>query len=95
MNPELKHNEAQSRYELLMGERVAGHADYRKQGDVFVFTHTEIDQAFEGQGLGSKIAAFALGDVQKRGAKADPRCPFIAKYIDKHPEYAALVQRTA
>ena len=95
MNPELKHNEAQSRYELHLDGKLAGHADYRKHGDVVEFTHTETHKAFEGQGVGSKVAAFALEDVRRCGLKADPRCPFIAKYIEKHPEYTDLVHPRA
>ena len=55
----------------------------------------ETDKAFEGQGVGSKVAAFALEDVRRCGLKADPRCPFIAKYIEKHPEYTDLVHPRA
>lgn len=91
--PEVVHNEAQSRYELRLGGRVAGQAEYSRQGERVVFTHTEIEPGHEGQGLGSKLAAFALDDVKTRGLKAVPRCSFIAGYIQRHEkEYGALVQ---
>lgn len=93
MNPELKHNEAQYRYELHLDGQLAGHADYRRHGGVVEFTHTETNKAFEGQGVGSKVAAFALDDVRRSGLKADPRCPFIARFIEKNPQYADLVHK--
>jgi uncharacterized protein len=49
---------------------------------------------FEGQGLGSRLAAFALDDVRGRGLAAVPVCPFIAGYIRKHGEYRDLVTET-
>lgn len=95
MKHELKHNEAQSRYELHVDGRLASHADYRRHNDRVEFTHTQTTKAFEGQGIGSRVAAFALDDVRRCGLKADPRCPFIRNYIDKHPEYADLVHPRA
>jgi predicted GNAT family acetyltransferase len=53
--------------------------------------HTEVDDAFEGQGLGSQLAAGALDDVRRLGKRVVPRCPFIAKFIAHHPEHQDLV----
>lgn len=90
---ELVHNVGQSRYELRMGGRVAAKAEYRREGDAVCFTHTEVDNAYEGQGFGSRLAAFALDDVKSRGMKALPQCQFIAAYIARHEkEYGSLMQ---
>jgi uncharacterized protein len=92
--PELAHNEAASRYELHLNGQLLAQADYRLQGDTMRFTHTEVQPQYEGQGLGSRIAAFALDDAKSRGLKVRPQCPFIAKYIEKHEkEYGDLLVR--
>lgn len=90
--PELVHNEQARQYELhLDGERAAL-AAYRIEGDTVRFTHTEVQPQHEGQGMGSRLAAYALDDVKTRGLKALPQCPFIAKVIRKNEkEYGALV----
>jgi uncharacterized protein len=86
------HNHAQSRYELHVDGQVAAFAQYRREGDTICFTHTEVDTAYEGQGLGSRLAASALDDVKSRGLKADPRCEFMKSYIQRHEkEYGELV----
>lgn len=91
---ELANDEARSRYELRIGGRVAGQALYRREGDQVCFTHTEIEPGHEGQGLGSRLAAFALDDVKTRGLKALPQCRFIAGYIARHEkDYGELVAR--
>ena len=88
----VSNNEARSRYELQQDGEVAAFAQYEVQGDRVRFTHTEVDQRYEGQGLGSKLAAFALDDVKRRGMKAVPQCKFIASYIARHEkEYGDLV----
>jgi predicted GNAT family acetyltransferase len=91
---EAVHDEAQSRYELKREGRVVALARYHREGEAVVFTHTEVDQALEGQGLGSRLAGYALDDVRRRGWKAVPQCSFIAGYIARHEkEYGALVKR--
>jgi hypothetical protein len=91
--PRLVNNEAQSCYELHMDDQRAAQAQYRVEGGTVRFTHTEVDPAYEGQGLGSRLAAFALDDVKRRGLKVVPLCQFIAAYIARHQkEYADLLQ---
>lgn len=79
------------RYELLLGGAVAAYAEYNLLAHAVLFTHTEVLPAHEGQGLGSKLARFALDDVRGRGLKVIPACQFIAGYIRKHREYLDLV----
>ncbi len=80
-----------SRYEVTVDGRPAGHSDYRLRGDRVVFTHAEIDPAFEGLGVGSDLAQAALDDVRRRGLFAVPLCPFIKGWIERHPDYQDLV----
>jgi predicted GNAT family acetyltransferase len=84
-------NPARGRYEALIGNDLAGFAAYERHGDVVVFTHTRIEPAFEGRGVGGRLAAGALDDVRARGLAIVPRCPFIAEYVRRHPAYADLV----
>ncbi|MEU1983489.1 GNAT family N-acetyltransferase [Nocardia sp. NPDC019395] len=87
-------NADKDRYEVFYGGDLAGFAEYTERGSETVFTHTEIDSAFEGKGLGSKLAGFAIGDTVERERKIRPECPFIRGYLEKHPEYSAHVVGT-
>jgi uncharacterized protein len=80
-----------SRYELRLGGRVIGFVAYRRRSDRIVFIHTEIDESYEGRGLGRGLAEAALEDVRGQGLVVVPLCPFIARYIQEHPEYHELV----
>ena len=90
MSTEVINNETEQRYELHVDGALAGFARYRLRPDAVVFTHTEIFDAYEGQGLGGKLARAALDDVRSRGARVRPQCPFIAAWIDRHPDYQDL-----
>jgi len=80
-----------SRYELRLEGRVIGFAAYRRRNDRIVFIHTEVDESYEGRGLGNRLAKAALEDVRGKGLVVVPLCPFIARYIQQHPEYQDLV----
>lgn len=84
-------NSAESRYDASTDAGVvAGFAEYEDRDGVRVFTHTEVDDAFAGQGVASSLARGALDDVRQRGLRMRAKCEFIAKYVEKHPEYADL-----
>ena len=88
----LTNNADQHRYEISVDGTLAGYAEYNLLEGAVLFTHTEILEAFEGKGLGSKLARYALDDVRSKGVWAIPACKFIAGYIHKHPEYVDLVK---
>jgi uncharacterized protein len=78
-------------YEIeLDGERV-GRVTYRLADGMITFRHTEIDPSVGGRGLGSALVRFALDDARARGLTVIPRCPFVAAFIVRHPEYEELV----
>jgi predicted GNAT family acetyltransferase len=79
------------RYEVLVDGQVAGSAHFRVTPEAVVFTHTNVKSEYEGHGVGSALARGALDDVRARGERVVAECPFIAAYIDKHPEYADLL----
>ena len=79
------------RFVVLVDGVEAGAAYYRRVGDRVAFTHTEVSDAFQGRGVGSRLARGALDAVRGRGERVVPLCPFIAGYISGHPEYAELV----
>ena len=72
---------------------VAGFAAYRRYPDRIVFTHTVVDDAFEGRGVGSTLVRGALDAARDEGLRVVPQCPFVRSFIQRHPEYADLTSR--
>lgn len=83
-------NKAQCRFELETGGEIAI-AEYERDGDSMVFTHTVVPEEMEGHGLGSRLIKTALDTARIEGLSVVPQCAFVAAYIDAHPEYADLV----
>ncbi|SDX78554.1 hypothetical protein SAMN05660209_01231 [Geodermatophilus africanus] len=83
------------RYEARAADRVLGLAAYRRHGDRVVFTHTEVDPDAGGSGVGSTLVRGALDDVRAHGRRVVPRCPFVRAWIERHPDYADLVDTSA
>src|SRR5690606_19380608 len=90
---EVADNVAAARFEVRLDGTVVGFADYVLKGGTIILSHTEVQPEFEGRGLGSRLARAALDAARDAGLKVIPRCPSIARYIDRHPEYADLVAR--
>ena len=84
---------ASQRYEARLGDAVVGFSEYRRIGGRVVFFHTEVNPAFEGRGIGGRLAAGALDDTRSRGLTVTVKCPFIASYIARHPEYEDIRAR--
>jgi uncharacterized protein len=82
---------ARSRYEVTVDGELAGFSEYRQVEGTRVFTHTEVFDAYEGMGVGSTLARGALDDVRARARGLVAVCPFIAAYLERHGEYADLV----
>jgi predicted GNAT family acetyltransferase len=87
-------NPAAHRFEAHVGDTLAAFTHYRLAPGRVIFTHTETLPGFEGKGIASRLAAAALDEVRSRGLAVTPTCPFIAAYIERHPENADLVDRT-
>lgn len=89
-NLQVRKNEEKNRFELT----IAGHTalvEYVEMGKKIIYTHTEVPEAFKGQGLGTKLAQAVLDYAREHDLKVMPLCPFIAAWIRRHPEYRDLV----
>jgi uncharacterized protein len=88
---EVVDNPEEGRFEIRLDGETAGAAYYRLDEGRIVLTHTEVDRAHEGKGLGGRLARGVLDEVRSRGLAAMPMCPFMAGYIRSHPEYLDVV----
>lgn len=91
MTTEIVHNVPKQRYEIHVDGKFAGLTEAKPDGDVVVFPHTVIFDEFEGQGLAAVLVAGALDDVRKLGQTVVAECPYVARFIEKHAEYADLL----
>lgn len=90
--PVIRDNQEAHRFEAHVDGQLAGFAAYMLASKRIVFTHTEIDPQFEGQGVGSVLVRAALDTVRADGSrKVMPVCPFVKAWIQRHPDYQSLL----
>ena len=78
------------RFEIAVDGAVVGF-EYRRRPGVISLTHTEIDPARNGEGLGTLLIKAALDAARAEGLAVLPYCPFVRGFIDRHREYLDLV----
>ncbi|MFD7285459.1 GNAT family N-acetyltransferase [Streptomyces sp. NPDC059863] len=82
--------DAARRYEILVDGQRAGLTAFRDLGAQRVFFHTEVDEAFAGQGLAPQLVQQALADVRASGMRIVPVCPYVATFLKRHDEFADI-----
>ena len=90
MDGDVINSAARQRYELHADGGVAV-AYYEPRGQQIAFTHTVVPERLQGRGLASILIKAALADVRERGLKVIAECPFVARYIERHPEERDLL----
>jgi hypothetical protein len=90
----VRNDPAGNRYELLIDGVRAGDLHYLPTRGAVVLVHTEIAPELEGQGFGGRLIAGALEDLRARELIIIPVCPFVRSYLERHLEYADLLERS-
>lgn len=80
------------RYEAVLNGQVVGFAEYRPLKEAVMFTHTEVNQNMEGQGVASALIRQALEQTRTDHKWVIPMCPFVVAFIQRHPEYLDTVK---
>jgi predicted GNAT family acetyltransferase len=80
------------RFELERDGHVAS-LQYTVAGHVLALLHTELPDALRGSGIASTLAQTALDWARDHHLKVDVVCPFVAAFLETHPEYSDLVLR--
>ena len=65
---------------------------YREAGGrILDFDHTFVPVALRGGGVASQLTQHALRYAREHGFKVIASCPFVAAYIERHPEQRDLL----
>ena len=88
---EFRNDAEHGRYVLEEDGKTAARTEYQDRHDRLFFAHTEVDPAYEGQGLAGQLVEQALDDVRRLGRTIVPLCSYVRGWIERHPEYDDLV----
>lgn len=53
--------------------------------------HTEVDPKLRGHGVAEALAEAAIEHVRTHGLHIVPSCPYVQRWLTKHPEHRDLV----
>lgn len=74
-------------FEAIEDEKEAGKMTYTWAGDSkFIIDHTEVNEEFNGQGVGKKLVMAAVEYARTNNLKIIPLCPFAKSVFDKVEE---------
>jgi len=84
--------ETGGRYVTVIGGARA-EMTYSKAGQTrIIIDHTDVPDELRGQSVGLALVRRAVEDARAGGFKIIPLCPFAKATLQKHPEWADVVQ---
>lgn len=90
--PDVVDNTTDHQFEIKLDGQTA-FAEYRLVHGAIILPHTVVPEAFEGKGVASRLAKYAMQYARDHDLKVIPLCPFMAAYMTKHPETHDLAHR--
>jgi hypothetical protein len=91
---DVRDNPEEHRFEAYVDDRLAGFTAYDRGEGTILILHTEVDDAFEGQGVGSSMVRQILDRLRAEGdLKVTVVCPFVNGWLRRHPDYQDLTRR--
>jgi len=85
------HDRSARQFRAGTGEAAAV-LQYRLTPGRITFLHTLVPEALRGRGLAQRLARAGLEHAKAEGLRVVPLCPFVRAYVERHPEYRALVE---
>ncbi len=86
----VRHNSAAQRYETEMdGHRAV--TEYRMEGNTVIFHHTFVPPELRGRGVAEALVKAALEETRDQGRHVIAQCSYVAKFLQRHPEFQALL----
>ena len=85
MNPEIQHEEGK-RYYIQLGNQRA-ELTYHETDRTRDFRHTYVPEEHRGRKVAERLVRHALDDTMRNGYKFVATCPYVERFVEKHPEY--------
>jgi predicted GNAT family acetyltransferase len=92
MQLDVVHNEVESRFEVLV-EGALCVLEYTLHEGVMTINHTGVPEAVGGRGIAGALAKAAFDTARRQHWRVVPACSYVSVWIDRHPEYADIVNR--
>jgi uncharacterized protein len=88
---DVQHDPNRHRFFLEVSGRIAELVYRRIDDRTLDLLHTTVPDAAAGQGIGGRLAKAAFTWARENGVRLVPSCPFVRKWLERHPEEQDLV----
>ena len=89
----LEESDSKGRYVYRQSGKPPAEMTFSKAGaSLIIIDHTEVPDAYRGQGVGLQLVEKAVEDARAKGIKIMPLCPFAAAQFRRHPEFADVLK---
>jgi len=89
---EIINNEKNQQFEYHHNDEIA-RLEYRFYKDNIAMMHTVVPDSMKGQGVASALAEQAFAFAKEKKKKVMVYCPFVSKYVKKHPNLREQINR--
>jgi predicted GNAT family acetyltransferase len=90
---ELEDRGSKGRYVLRSPDGEEAEMTFSKAGEqLIIIDHTDVPDAFRGQGAGLRLETRAVEDARAAGTKIIPLCPFANAQFRRHKEWADVLK---
>ena len=90
----LQDSDSKGRYILRSAAGAVAEMTFTKVGEnLIIIDHTEVPDAFRGQGAGLRLVTRAVEDARAAGKKIIPLCPFANAQFRRHQEWADVLKK--
>ena len=90
--PDVQHDASAHRFTADV-EGGTAELEYQLADDTLIFTHTFVPEPSRGGDVGQSLVEAGLAHARENGLQIVPQCPYVAHYVETHPEAQGLVAR--
>lgn len=92
MSELIRDNAQERRYEIEVDGEIRGYIEYEDEPTgARALVHTKVLPGNEGTGMGGRLVLGTFALMLDHGQRMNPVCPFVAKTLQRNPEFDSLV----
>ena len=94
MSYTIEQNSAEGRFETTVEDHLC-QLDYRLADEgVMSMNRVFVPSPVERRGIAGALTRFAMDYCSEHQLSVIPRCPYVAAWVKRHPEYQPLIHRS-